>query len=618
LSSIDFPSILKADCVDDICSSFYECLYTAMSFIPSNYVTLTSSDKPWITPLLKYLIDKRWDAYRSRNWNLYTHFKIKVKKEIEKAKKAWAVRQTQSAKHVWKVVREIRGSKQSWSLDALIKEFGDITRLLEVIQSELNKNFNWQTDESLSHINDEEWTPQFTRFDVESLLSRLDVRKSAGNDGVPARLLREGSIWLSYPVFLIFSKSIDTRCFPTVWKMADVTPIPKCKKPSPTDFRPISLTPILSKLLERLVFNSVTANLTSLYGASQHAFRSLGSTEGALVKIHDTITLYLEMSNVVAVRMTCLDLSKAFDKVLHNKLLNHLFHSDVNRGFLLWLKSYLSNRCQRLKFNGSFGPVCRIPSGIPQGSILGPVLFACFMGPLSVSSDSTAVLYADDVTLVEPIFKAKDVSHCNFLHVQQWINDQNLSLNLSKSRQLVFFGRGKHDHDVANPTIPVVHNIKMLGVYWNDKLSWHHHFDEMLKWCSQRLFVIRILKPLIQKKDLINVYYSLIASLLLYSSPLFAYLPVTIENKLEQFHNRAHRIICGKDCSCNRFPSLSSLRWKRSLKFLKKCELFPMHPLHHDVPPRMSKTFHFRLPHIGTSRRLRSPIIWICYKMNEL
>jgi len=613
LSITDFSSFLNNDCVDELCHIFYAHVYAAMSFVPSDYVTLTTSDKPWITPLLKHLINKRWNAYRCKDWKLYHHFKIKVKQEIMKAKSTWARRQIKSSKNVWKVVREVRGNRPNSDFRQLITEFGNMDNFLQAFQQELNKNFNWQPDEDLESFEDEEWWPDFSVHDVEGLLSRLDTKKVSGSDGVPSRLLREGALWLSFPLFRIFTQSISSRHFPTCWKLADVSPIPKCKKPSITDFRPISLTPVLSKLLERLVLKSVSSQLTPLYGASQHAFRRYGSTESALVKMHDSITSYLDRSDVTAVRMTCLDFSKAFDRVLHNKLINSLAACDVNRGFIFWLKDYLSDRWQRLKVNDIFGPIYPLRSGIPQGSILGPILFACFMGSLSIPSDSTIVLYADDVTLIEPI--CNSFAPDNLQHVQAWIGVHKMSLNLNKSKQMIFYRSFVH-HDVAYPEIPVVHELKVLGVLWNDQLTWKNHFHGTLKIASRRLYVVRTLKPLLTRKELIIVYHSLISSIILYSCSLFTCLPENISNKLQSFQNRAHRIICGKDCLCDNFPPLSSVRLSRASCFFKKCEHFSCHPLHHLIPSRMQRTGHLCLPHIATSRRLRSFIPSMCLQMN--
>ena len=113
---------------------------------------------------------------------------------------------------------------------------------------------------------------------------------------------------------------MDARVMPHCWKMDDVVPIPKCSSPSAGDYRPISLVPLIGKIFERIILKSVKHDLLSLYSKQQHAFRPHGSTTSALVQMHDTITRYLDMPNITAVRLTCLDLSKAFDKYSYNTI----------------------------------------------------------------------------------------------------------------------------------------------------------------------------------------------------------------------------------------------------------------------------------------------------------
>ena len=113
------------------------------------------------------------------------------------------------------------------------------------------------------------------------------------------------------------------------------------------------------------------------------------------------------------------------------------------------------------------------------------------------------------------------------------------------------------------------------------------------------------------------IYYSLITSLLLYAAPLFAWLPSEIDNKMEKFQKRAHRLICGAPCTCSSFPSLASVRQKRAVSFLLSCEAFPDHPLHRFVPQRLPRTGHFRLPFASTSRRLRSFFPLTCQLANS-
>jgi len=154
-------------------------------------------------------------------------------------------------------------------------------------------------------------------------------------------------------------------------------------------------------------------------------------------------------------------------------------------------------------------------------------------------------------------------------------------------------------------------------VHWNNKLTWDKHFEKVIKSCSQRLYIIRILKRVLPNHTLILIYHSLITSLLLYAAPLFAWLPSEIDNKMEKFQKRAHRLICGAPCTCSSFPSLASVRQKRAVSFLLSCEAFPDHPLRRFVPQRLPRTGHFRLPFASTSRRLRSFFPHTCQLANS-
>ena len=394
-------------------------------------------------------------------------------------------------------------------------------------------------------------------------------------------------------------------------------PLAKKRMPSLKDFRPISLTPIISKIFETLVLRSIYPQVMSLFGPSQHAFRKHGATESALVHIHDLVTKCLDVANVAAVRITCLDLTKAFDTMRHDILLNRLYISGINKGLIVWLKSYLTNRTQRLRVNGVFGPTVSTPSGVPQGSVLGPVLFAVFMGSISTSERATIVMYADDFTLVDPIYK-EGVSPRELLRITEWINSNDMTLNLGKSRQMVI-KRVSEDIRAVHvyPGVELTDQLKILGVTWCSNLTWDKHFSETLRLASQRLYVIRTLRSLLPRDKLISVYKSIVLSILLYAAPLFAWLPAGIEDKLEKFQNRVHAIICGKYCSCSDFPLISDARKCRACSFLLKCESCKLHPLHEFVPERLPRSGVFRQPLANTSRRLHSFFPWTCNLLNH-
>ena len=615
LAMSDFSQVLLKDDVDDMCSEFYSVLREAMACIPSTYVTLSDKDKPWMTPVLKTLINKRWNAYRTKQWQLFAHYKIKVKQEIRKAKLIWTQRQMSSSKNVWKVVNEVRGKSSRNNFGSLIQRFGGLGEFLPALQNELNKNFNTEDSGELKTAVNESWCFQLNITDVLMALKKLKLTKSSGSDEIPNRLIKEGAEWLSFPLYHIFVKSVNDRKFPRCWKIADVIPIPKCRHPTISDFRPISLIPVISKIFERLILKSVSHDLLNLFGQNQFAFRKYGSTESALVRIHDFATTLLDDAGLAGVRLTCLDLTKAFDKLQHTVLLNNLLDRGINHGFILWLRSYLSGRTQRLKIFGSYGPSADIPSGVPQGSVIGPVLFAAVMGSLKVSPESLAVIYADDITLVEPVPKNNNELTDNIRAIQKWIKANNMCLNLKKSKQM--FVSCSSRQVSFYPDIEVCHNMKILGVIWSSNLSWSLHFESFLRLAAQRLYVLRILKPLLSKEQLASVYNSLIVSLFLYCAPLFISLPQNISQKLEKFNKRVHSLICGKCCKCPLFPPISSLRERRARKFFMLCEAVVSHPLHELVPKRMKNSGHLRLPHIRTSRRHNSFFPSMCTLLNR-
>ena len=325
------------------------------------------------------------------------------------------------------------------------------------------------------------------------------------------------------------------------------------------------------------------------------------------------ITSYLEAPEVKAVRLTCLDLSKAFERVHHGTPINLLLSSNIEKGFIVWLVDYLTFRFQKVKVKNSCGPLFQVPSGVPQGSILGPYLFASFMGSLNVPPPNKIIIYADDIILLEPL----PCCHDNVSAICSWICDNKLTLNVSKSRQMIIPKVESLPFDPSYPTIQTVCQMKVLGVHWTADLKWDHHFDVILKCASRRLYIIRVLKTVLPRIELISVYFTLVVPVILYASPLICHLSFKIRKRLDIFQNRAHRLICGSHCDCSLLPDLSSLRKSRVLKFLHKCEIEVDHVLHDLIPTRLPRSGKFCLPCCATSRRMHSFVPYSCLIANN-
>ena len=350
------------------------------------------------------------------------------------------------------------------------------------------------------------------------------------------------------------------------------------------------------------------------YGENQHAYRPRGSTSSALIQMHDTVTSYMDNNENASVRLLCLDMSKAFDKVQHCRLVNRLRDLDFNEGFLLWLISYLQDRYQRIYVNGLTGSLFSVTSGVPQGSVLGPYLFNVFLSSLEVNSgDAVLVKFADDLTLIEAC--AKDGTCPSFLPlIKSWMTSNNMVLNQTKSRQMIFHC-SKIQLSQPYDGIAVAESLNILGVTWSSNLEWNSHFSSVIRSANRRLFVLRELKPFVDKLDLVKVFNSLVLSLLFYCTPLFGELRRSTLKKIEQLLRRAHFIMCGESCTCQFKTEFVAKRKTLVLNFVSKCELTD-HPLNHLLPPRLPRTNHFRLSHSLTSRRMNSFFPMACCLAN--
>ena len=616
LSNTDFNVINQENTVDEMCVRFYELLIYPLSKIPCSLVYFSVKDKPWMTPVLKSLINKRWNAFRDKNWTVYNHYKLKVRSEILKAKRIWCHKQSKTTRGLWSVVRNLRGSNSKEQWQHLLEETGGLQELLNALTMDFSANFN-TNDLDLSPLLDQEWNFEITSAAVFTQLSKLKACKATGPDNIPPRLFKVGAQFLCSPLAEIFNLSVRTKTFPMCFKRAHVCPIPKTSKPRLHDFRPISLLSPLSKVFERIIFEHIKLQLFSCYGRHQHAYRPLGSTTSALVDLCEQVTSTLDSNDISHVNIFCLDLSKAFDKLHHHHLLNYLSAKGFNHGFLKWLRSYLCSRTMRVMVLNSLGPIVDVPSGVPQGSVLGPFLFAAFMGSVNFSNMNVkCIKYADDVTLIEPL-SVNQVSSVTLDYCVSVFLREGLSVNRSKCKQLHVCFRRSLVCEEDNTGFPVFDSFKILGLIFTDRLTWDMHVSYALKTVSRRMYIIRCMKKCVSKDELIRIYHALVTSVLSYASPVFGLLPTTQLTKLERCQRRAHRMICGPACECDAFPPLSERFARTAVELLLRAESQPNHPLHQYVPERLPSTRRFRNPASNTNRRLNSFFAWACRLFNS-
>ena len=225
-----------------------------------------------------------------------------------------------------------------------------------------------------------------TEEDVHDHLSSLEISKSSGPDGISPRLLKSASRELSYPLATLYNTSLETGIFPSSWKIASVTPVfKKGEKELLSNYRPISLLSIIGKSMEKCIFKHFYNFLyrNHIITSFQSGFIPGDSTINQLLYITDVFGRALDAGKEV--RVVFCDISRAFDRVWHEGLIYKLYEIGVRGELLEWFKNYLFNRKQKVVISGQTSEILDVKAGVPQGSILGPVLFLIYINPFTDS-----------------------------------------------------------------------------------------------------------------------------------------------------------------------------------------------------------------------------------------
>eukprot|EP00117_Sycon_ciliatum_P009573 scpid36683/ scgid4451/ Probable RNA-directed DNA polymerase from transposon X-element; Reverse transcriptase len=409
---------------------------------------------------------------------------------------------------------------------------------------------------------------------VRKLLSSVDTTKSTGSDGVPALVLAACSDLLAPSVTLIFNKSLSEGRFPLSMKLANITPVYKNKSGDPTkatNFRPVSLLPIISKILERIVHSQLTEFLTthSLYPDCQFGFRKQHSTEDAVVMASEAFANAKDSG--LSTCAAFVDMSKAFDKVQHGTLIRDLFSIGVGGSALNWLADYLSDRQQRVVIGNQHSKVFQPSSGVPQGSVLGPLLFVLYVRGVAAEVQPygvRTVQFADDIMLY---ISSRDKHQLErnmssaVTHLARWLASRNLVLNESKT-QILFIPA----HRSVNPRVSVmcsgvqlaqVESAKYLGVHMDQDLKWTTMVNQIAKRAACKIAVLFRNRRCMPLPCRITYLKSLILPDFLYASNCFsAGLTSHQLERLERLLKRAVRCVYNAPFASPSAPLYCQLR----------------------------------------------------------
>ena len=447
--------------------------------------------------------------------------------------------------------------------------------------------------------------------EVESILKSLQLGKASGPDEISNHILKKLATPLSGPLSNLFNFSLATGKVPLIWKEANVTPIFKKDDPSVvSNYRPISLLSAVGKVLEKVVhkhlFNYIRDH--EILSALQSGFIPGDSTVNQLVDIYNTFCKSLDKGKEV--RAVFCDISKAFDRVWHRGLLFKLESIGVSDSLLLWFKSYLADRKQRVVLPGAVSTWKYIKACVPQGSILGPLLFLIYINDIVVDIHSSIRLFADDTSLyiiVDNPQQAANLLNADLAKIHLWASRWLVSFNPSKSESMTLSRKqNKPLHpplNMAQLNINEVTSHKHLGLIFSDDGSWHEHIDHIKAKSWFRLNIMRKLKFQLDRKSLEIIYTSFIRPLLEYSNVVWDNCTQYESNDLEKIQNEAARIVTG----ATKLTSLQSLYietgWESLASRRQKSKLVLFYKMQNEMTPEYLSSL--APPTVGSTTRYR-------------
>ena len=394
---------------------------------------------------------------------------------------------------------------------------------------------------------------EITEAMVEKKLKEINQNKSPGPDNIHPRVIKELSGELAEPLTLIFKKSIEAGKLPTAWKDGHIVPIfKKGNKHKVENYRPVCLTVICCKVLVSFLRDFIMAHLirNELITSKQHGFLGGRSTLTQLIETLEEWTKMLDQNNNLDV-LYC-DFKKAFDSVPHHRLMLKVKSFGIAGKVEDWIQDFITGRRQRVCINGRSSSWVNVSSGVPQGSVLGPLLFVIFINDLPDVIDCLSKLYADDTKIYQAINNSKDAEMFqeNIRLLWKWSIDWQLYfhpnkchiLHLGKSNDKHTYYMGEGD---AKTNLETMEQEKDLGVIVDNQLRFSSHCDKVVNAANRLLGIIRRAFTNLDKSTFLLIYKGIVRPVIEYASTVYDPILMKDVNKLESIQRRATKMVLG-------------------------------------------------------------------------
>ncbi len=573
--------------------------------IPKKVKRVRATPSPWLNRDITqhmstrdFLHRKAIRSGRTSDWDAYKTYRNKVTAMVRKSKEAHFKNNIEQGvgnpNKLWKTLNDILPSKVSKNPSSIVvdgkvlSKSDDMSNGFNDYFANVANNLINQTDNGAANtdsrnppintgVSKQKLDLPYVSIDfISKEILNMDVKKATGFDDISCKLLKLARPAIVESLTYIINLSLHTGIFPNAWKVAKVVPLHKGGDLNSTNnYRPISILSCVSKIIEKAVHKHVYSflSINNIINQHQSGFRPFHSTETALTDMIDDL-----LSNMNSGKMTGLafiDLRKAFDTVSHDLLLEKLHGIGADDMAIKWFRSYLTGRTQRVSFKGSVSDSLPVNTGVPQGSILGPLLFIVFINDMcNVIQHGNISMYADDTTLFVSGNDAAVISYKlqqDLEAIMLWLHQNKLFLNTDKTK-IMLVGTsvklnkvqdGEFFVSVNGRPLENVECMKCLGVVIDKELKWHKHVNSVIQKVCCKAALLRRVKPYLNVSTLNMLYKALV-------QPHFDYCGIAWYgrfkddcNKLDVLQKRCARIILGVDFLTPSADMFNDLKWEQ-------------------------------------------------------
>ena len=527
------------------------------NFIPHEIIKCSYKDPPWMNKAIKSALRKKNRVYRKyvSSGRLRDH-ELKLKQVTDEV--SMLISDTKSAyfaklgeklndpntgqKSYWSILKRLLNKTKIPSIPPILvdgvfeTDFKKKAGLFNVFFSDQCNIFDngstlpevsFKTDKRISSFD-------CTSNEILKIVNDLNSNKAHGHDGISIKMIKICSSSIVRPLKLIFDSAISCGHYPDSWKKGNIVPVHKKEsKNLLKNYRPISLLPVFGKIFEKVMYNSLFKYFQqhNLLSENQSGFRSGDSCISQLLAITHGIYKCFDGDPSIETRGVFLDMSKAFDKVWHEGLLFKLKCYGVEGNFLKLLENYLHNRKQRVVLCGQTSSWLDVNAGVPQGSVLGPLLFLIYINDLPDNLVTIPKLFADDTSLFSTILNVNE-SSTNLNHdlniIKEWAFQWKMVFNPDPNKQATEVVFSHKKHAINHPPLffngtavasSVVH--KHLGLFLDKKLTFDHHLSTKISKANKGISILKRLQMHLPRKTLLCVYKSYVRPHLDYADIIY-------------------------------------------------------------------------------------------------